>query len=173
MMHSKQPSKKYSFDVKYPVMGRVTIAAVNRRRIARTFIFESFGFDLLKFSLLRLWVLVLNNNHLRLSIVTGLDMSLKKLKKNIKETKPAVDTHKTILFPLDYSFKAISDFSGIEMMVVRCSDTVSRCRGITGEAEGAGRKVYWGEISLINMISCQYHSIFSHLKMKLLVKQIS
>ena len=37
---------------------------------------------------------------------------IKRLKKNIKETKPAVDAHKTILFPLDYSFKAISEFSG-------------------------------------------------------------
>lgn len=37
---------------------------------------------------------------------------IKRLKKNIKDTKPAVDAHKTILFPLDYSFKAISEFSG-------------------------------------------------------------
>ena len=37
---------------------------------------------------------------------------IKRLKKNIKDTKPAVDAHKTILFPLDYSFKAIGEFSG-------------------------------------------------------------
>jgi len=39
-------------------------------------------------------------------------MSLKRLKKNLKETKPAIDTHKAILIPLDYSFKALGDFSG-------------------------------------------------------------
>ena len=38
---------------------------------------------------------------------------IKRLKKNIKETKPAVDAHKTILYPLDYSFKAISEFSEV------------------------------------------------------------
>lgn len=38
---------------------------------------------------------------------------IKRLKKNIKDTKPAVDAHKTILFPLDYSFKAIGEFSEV------------------------------------------------------------
>lgn len=60
--------------------------------------------------LFRLWVIVLINS---LVVVNSNSVNMiKRLKKNIKDTKPAVDTHKTILFPLDYSFKAVSDFSG-------------------------------------------------------------
>lgn len=94
-------------------MGRTTIAAENKSRTLSTFI-SNFK---LKRNLFRLWILVIDIYH---SVVNGnkVRMSLKQLKKNIKETKPAVDTHKTILFPLDYSFKAISEFSG-ELIVGR------------------------------------------------------
>lgn len=60
---------------------------------------------------------------------------IKRLKKNIKDTKPVVDTHKTILFPLDYSFKTISEFSGKSISNILANihaaifDT-TMCRGV-------------------------------------------
>ena len=97
---------------------------------------------------------------------------IKRLKKNIKETKPAVDAHKTILFPLDYSFKAISEFSGESIinythkLTLMCTEVLfEKPRG--RDAKFTGVRFYYMQLLIYNVYAC------SRLKMKWLVMRIN